>query len=150
VGVTVTFWILDAKGGVKGKKWCWFKGELLREVMRMQVLRKNWSLISSHALHCIVLSLLHIYLYLWTYECVFIFEQWFVFIIVLLNLRFVIILDYICLLIYGLYNYCWFISSWMMRILSLKNAIQWIYENLLPHRIHIGKVITSHLSNYCA
>jgi hypothetical protein len=29
----------------------------------------------------------------------------------------------------------------MMRILSLKNAIQLLYENHLPHRIHINKVI---------
>jgi hypothetical protein len=31
-----------------------------------------------------------------------------------------------------------------------KNAIQLIYENLLPHHIHIDKVISSLLSNYCA
>jgi hypothetical protein len=61
----VTFLVLDAKGGVKGKKWCWSKGELSREVMQMQVLSKNWSLISSQA--CIASSLLHIYLSLWTY-----------------------------------------------------------------------------------
>jgi hypothetical protein len=38
----------------------------------------------------------------------------------------------------------------MVKILLLKNAIQWIYDDLLPHCIHIDKVISSHLSNYCA
>jgi hypothetical protein len=33
------------------------------------------------------------------------FEQWLVFIIMLLNLRFVIVLNYVDLLIYDLYNY---------------------------------------------
>jgi hypothetical protein len=31
-----------------------------------------------------------------------------------------------------------------------ENVIQWIYENLLPHRIHIDKINSSRLSNYCA
>jgi hypothetical protein len=78
------------------------------------------------------------------------FEQCLVFIIMLLNLRFVIVLNYVGLLIYVLYNYSWFMSYCLMWILSLKNVILWIYENLLPHHIHIDKVISSLLSNYSA
>jgi hypothetical protein len=38
----------------------------------------------------------------------------------------------------------------MMRVLSLKYAIQWIYKISLPRRIHINKVISSLLLNCCA
>jgi hypothetical protein len=81
--------------------------------------------VGLHHLFCI-----SIYLYLVEPMSIFIF----------LNLRFVIVLDYVGLLIYNLYKY-W----WMMRILSLKYAIQWYMKlffasshpykqgNLFPH-----------------
>jgi hypothetical protein len=50
------------------------------------------------SMHCIIsFAYLSIFMNLW---CVFIFEQWLVFIVMLLNLRFVIILNYVGLLIY--------------------------------------------------
>jgi hypothetical protein len=138
----VTFWIFDAKGGSKREEvMLKQRGVIKRSDADASVEQRLILDFKSYiALHCII-AYLSIFMNLWV--C-------FVFVYVLLNLRFVIVLNYVGFLIYVLYNYWWFMSSWMMRILSLKNAIQWIYENLLPHCIHIDKVISSLLLKFCA